>query len=198
MDAHSQKTHQEADVIKDLLKEAETRMHAAIQSLNDDLAGIRTGRATPALVEKLPVEYYGAPTPLVQLASISVPEPRSLLIKPFDPASLKNIERAILVSELGLTPNNDGKQIRLNLPSLTEDRRRELVKVVHSRLEECRVAVRNIRRDLHNDMREFEKEKLISKDDLERGEEELQKITDHFIEDINKHGLHKEQEIMEV
>jgi ribosome recycling factor len=182
----------------DLLKDAETRMHAAIQNLDDDLAGIRTGRATPALVERLPVEYYGAPTPLLQLASISVPEPRSLLIKPFDPSSLKNIERAILVSELSLTPNNDGKQIRLNLPALTEERRRELVKVVHGRLEECRIAVRNVRRDVHNDMREFEKEKLISEDDLERGEEELQKVTDHFIEEINKHGQHKEQEIMEV
>jgi ribosome recycling factor len=185
-------------VIKDLLKEAETRMHAAIQNLDDDLAGIRTGRATPALVEKLPVEYYGAPTPLVQLASISVPDPRSLLIKPFDPSSLKNIERAILISELSLTPNNDGKQIRLNLPALTEDRRHELVKIVHNRLEECRIAVRNIRRDLHNDMREFEKEKLISEDDLERGEVELQKVTDHYIEEINKHGQHKEHDIMEV
>jgi ribosome recycling factor len=190
--------NQEADVIKDLMKEAEIRMHAAIQSLMDDLAGIRTGRATPALVEKLPVEYYGAPTPLVQLASISVPEPRSLLIKPFDPTSLKAIERAILVSDLGLTPNNDGKQIRLNLPSLTEERRRDLVKVVHNRLEESRIAIRNIRRDVHNDMREFEKEKLVSKDDLERGEEELQKVTDHNIEEVNKHGHHKEQEIMEV
>ncbi len=185
-------------MIKDLLKEAETRMHAAIQNLEDDLAGIRTGRATPALVEKLQVEYYGAPTPLVQLASISVPEPRSLLIKPFDPTALKNIERAILISELGLTPNNDGKQIRLNLPALTEDRRHELVKVVHNRLEECRIAVRNIRRDLHNDMRELEKEKLVSEDDLKRGEDDLQKVTDHNIEEINKHGQHKEQEIMEV
>jgi ribosome recycling factor len=185
-------------VIKDILKEAETRMHAAIQSLDDDLAGIRTGRATPALVEKLSVEYYDTPTPLVQLASISVPEQRSLLIKPFDPTSIKNVERAILASDLGLTPSNDGKQIRLNLPPLTEERRRELVKVVHSRLEESRIAVRNIRRDLHNDMREFEKEKLISEDDLKRGEEDLQKITDKHIEDINKHGQHKEQEIMEV
>ena len=185
-------------MIKDLLKEADTRMHAAIQNLDEDLSGIRTGRATPALVERLQVEYFGAPTPLVQLASISVPEPRSLLIKPFDPTSLRNIERAILVSELGLTPNNDGKQIRLNLPALTEDRRRELVKVVHNRLEECRIAVRNIRRDVHNDMREFEKEKLVSEDDLKRGEEDLQKVTDHNIEEINKHGLHKEQEIMEV
>lgn len=185
-------------MIKDLLKEAETRMHAAIQSLDDDLSGIRTGRATPALVEKLSVEYYGAPTPLMQLASISVPEPRSLLIKPFDASSLKNIERAILISDLGLTPNNDGKQIRLNLPPLTEERRRDLVKVVHNRLEEGRIAVRNIRRDALNDLRDFEKEKLISEDDLKRGEEELQKITDRNIEEINKHGQRKEQEIMEV
>ena len=185
-------------MIKDILKEAETRMHAAIQNLDDELATIRTGRATPALVEKLPIEYYGTPTPLIQLASISVPEPRSLLIKPFDPSTLKGIERAILASDLGLTPNNDGKQIRLNLPPLTEDRRRDLVKVVHTRLEECRIAVRNVRRELHNDMREFEKEKLISEDDLKRGEEELQKVTDRNIEEINKHGHHKEQEILEV
>jgi ribosome recycling factor len=189
---------QEAAVIKDILKDAETRMKGAIQNLEDDLAGIRTGRATPALVEKLLVEYYGTPTPLMQLATISVPETRSLLIKPFDPASLKAIERAILASDLGLTPNNDGKQIRLNLPPLTEERRRELVKMMHHRLEECRVAVRNIRRDLLNDMREFEREKLISEDDLKHGEEELQKITDRWIEEINKRGQKKEQEIMEV
>jgi ribosome recycling factor len=134
----------------------------------------------------------------MQLASISVPEPRSLLIKPFDPSTLKGIERAILISDLGLTPNNDGKQIRLNLPALTEERRLDLVKAVHHRLEECRVAVRNVRRDLHNEIREYEKEKLISKDDLLRGEEELQKVTDRWIEEINKHGLKKEHEIMEV
>jgi ribosome recycling factor len=185
-------------VIKDLLKEAETRMHAAIQTLDEDLARIRTGRATPALVEKLPVDYYGNPTPLMQLASISVPEPRGLLIKPFDPSSVKSIERAILASDLGLTPNNDGKQIRLTLPPLTEERRRELVKVVHARLEECRISVRNVRRDVHNDMRDFEKEKLISEDDLKRGEEELQKVTDRNIEEIGKRGQHNEQEIMEV
>ncbi len=185
-------------MIKEIMKEAETKMQSAIQNLDDDLAGIRTGRASPALVERLPVEYYGTPTPLMQLASISVPEPRSLLIKPFDPTSLKGIERAIQVSDLGLTPNNDGKQIRLNLPALTEERRHELVKVVHHRLEESRVAVRNVRRDLHNEVREYEKEKLISKDDLVRGEEELQKVTDRFIEEINKHGVKKEHEIMEV
>jgi ribosome recycling factor len=188
----------EVAMIKDILKEAEVRMHAAIQNLEDDLAGIRTGRASPALVEKLPIDYYDMPTPLMQLASISVPEPRSLLIKPFDPTTLKTIERTILASDLGLTPNNDGKQIRLNLPPLTEERRRELVKVVHNRLEECRVAIRNVRRDLHNDMRDFEKEKLISEDDLKRGEEDLQKITDKYIEEVNEAGKKKEQEIMEV
>ena len=186
------------DEIKDILKDAETRMRGAIQSLSDDLAGIRTGRASPALVERLPVEYYGTPTPLMQLASISVPEPRSLMIKPFDAASIKDIEKAIRASDLGLNPNNDGKVIHLNLPPLNEERRRDLVKHMHHRLEEARVAVRNIRRDLHNDMRDFEKEKLISEDDRIRGEEELQKLTDRFIEEIAKHGHVKEKEIMEV
>jgi ribosome recycling factor len=173
-------------------------MRGAIQVLHDDLAGIRTGRANPGLVEKLPVEYYGTPTPLLQLASISVPEPRSLLIKPFDPTTLKVIEKAIQASELGLNPNNDGKVIHLNLPPLTEERRRDLVKHVHHRLEESKVAVRNIRRDAHNDMRDFEKEKLISEDDLERGEEDLQKLTDRFVEEIGEMGKKKEIEIMEV
>ncbi len=134
----------------------------------------------------------------MQLASISVPEPRSLLIKPFDPTTLKAIEKAIMASDLGLTPNNDGKQIRLNLPPLTEERRRDLVKHVHHRLEEARVAIRNIRRDTHNDMRDFEKEKLISEDELERGESELQKLTDRFIDEIGEMGKKKEVEIMEV
>ena len=188
----------EDEVIKDILKDAESRMQGAIHSLSDDLAAIRTGRASPSLVEKLPVEYYGSPTPLMQLASISVPEPRSLMIKPFDPSTMKSIERAIQASELGLNPNNDGKAIHLNLPPLTEERRRDLVKHVHGRLEEARVAVRNIRRDTHNDMRDYEKEKLISEDDLKRGEDDLQKLTDRFIEEVNKHGQTKEKEIMEV
>ena len=186
------------DEIKDMLKDAESRMHGAIQSLTDDLATIRTGRASPALIEKLPIEYYGSPTPLMQLATISVPEPRSLMIKPFDQTSLKNIERAIQSSDLGLTPNSDGKVIHLNLPPLNEERRRILVKQVHGRLEEARIAIRNIRRDVHNNMREYEKEKLISEDDLERGEEELQKMTDRFVEEVAKHGQTKEKEIMEV
>jgi ribosome recycling factor len=185
-------------VIKDILTDAEHRMRSAIQVLHDDLAAIRTGRASPALVEKLPVEYYGTPTPLLQLASIGVPEPRTLMIKPFDATTVKAIEKAILASDLGLNPNNDGKVIHLNLPPLTEERRRDLVKHVNHRLEESRIAVRNIRRDSHNDMRDFEKEKLISEDDLERGEEELQKLTDKFIEEIAQLGKAKEAEIMEV
>jgi ribosome recycling factor len=191
-------TAQEVIMIKDILKETDARMQLAIVSLEEDLSGIRTGRASPALIERLPVDYFGAPTPLLQLASISVPEPRSLLIRPFDPTTVRTIEKAILASDLGLTPNNDGKSIRLNLPPLTEERRRDLVKLVNNRLEDARIAIRNIRRDQLSDMRDFEKEKLISKDDLERGEEELQKVTDRFIETIRQTGLSKEQEIMEV
>jgi ribosome recycling factor len=185
-------------MIKETIKEAETRMKGAIQSLEEDLSGIRTGRASPALVERLLVEYYGMPTPLMQLATISVPEARQLLIKPFDATSIKAVEKAILASELGLTPNNDGKAIRLNIPPLTEERRRDLVKVVHSRLEESRIAVRNVRRDLIKDLREYEKEKLISEDDLKKAEEELQKLTDKYTQNIDAVGLHKEKEIMEV
>jgi ribosome recycling factor len=185
-------------MLKDIYREAETRMKGAVQALEDDLAGIRTGRASPALVERLQVDYYGSPTPLVQLASIGVPEPRQLLIRPFDQSSLPDIERAIQVSDLGLTPSNDGKNIRLNLPPLTEERRKELVRIVHSRVEEGRVAVRNVRRDLIRDLREFEDEKMISEDERIRGEEELQKITDRYIDEINEVGDRKEKEILEV
>ncbi len=185
-------------MIKDILTDAEHRMKSAIQVLHDDLAGVRTGRASPGLVEKLAIEYYGTPTPLMQLASISVPEPRSIMIKPFDASTLKAIEKAIQASDLGLNPNSDGKVIHLNLPPLNEERRRDLVKHVHHRLEEARIAVRNIRRDAHNDMRDFEKEKLISEDELKRGEEDLQKLTDKFVEEIGAQGKNKEAEIMEV
>ena len=185
-------------MVNDALAEAETRMKGALRALDDDLAGIRTGRASPVLIERLPVEYYGTPTPLVQLATISVPEPRQLAIRPFDPASLKDIERAIQASDLGLTPNNDGKMIRLNIPALTEQRRHELVRVVHNRAEEARVAVRNVRRDVHNDLREFEREKIMSEDDLERGEESLQKLTDKIIEAIGEASKRKEAEVLEV
>lgn len=173
-------------------------MQGAIHALQEDMAGIRTGRAHPGLVEKLQVEYYGAATPLIQLATISVPEARSLVIKPFDQTSLKAIEKAIMVSDLALMPNNDGKQIRLNLPPLNEERRRDIVKHMHGRLEDARVALRNIRRDVLKDIKDFESEKMISEDDLKRGEAEVQKLMDQFTATVEKIGHAKEQEIMEV
>lgn len=184
-------------MVRDAMRDAEARMNGAVRALEEDLSSIRTGRASPALVEKLPVEYYGTPTPLVQLATISVPEPRLLLIRPFDPGSLSDIERAIMASDLSLTPSNDGKVIRLSIPMLTEERRHELVRVVRSRLEDGRIAVRNVRRDVLNDLREFEREKLISEDELHRAEGELQEITDKYIEEINEAGKRKENEILE-
>jgi len=186
------------DMIKDTLREAVERMQAALDMLEEDLSTIRTGRASPSLIERMPVEYYGTNTPLIQLASISVPEPRQLLIRPFDPSTLKDIDRAILASDLGLTPNNDGKAIRLTMPQLTEERRHELVRVVHNRMEETRVRIRNIRRDLIKDLREFEKEGLISEDDQERGEKELQELTDKINDKVQEIGDKKEKEIMEV
>jgi len=185
-------------MIKDTLREAAERMQSALDLLEEDLASIRTGRASPTLVERVPVNYYGTNTPMIQLASISVPEPRQLLIRPFDPATLKDIERALLASDLGLTPNSDGKVIRLSMPQLTEERRHELVRVVHNRMEETRVSIRNVRRDLIRDLREFEKESLISEDDLERGEKDLQELTDKLNKKVEEIGERKEKEIMEV
>jgi ribosome recycling factor len=185
-------------MVNDALAEAELRMKGAIRALEDDLAAIRSGRASPALVEKLNVDYYGTHTPLLQLATISAPEPRLLALRPFDPTSIKAIEKAILASDLGLTPNSDGKMIRLNIPPLTEERRHELVRVVKNRSEEARVSIRNVRRDAQNDIREFEKEKIISEDDLKRGEDELQKLTDHYVDLINQTGQRKETEVLEV
>ena len=185
-------------MLKEAYQEVEARMKGALEVLEEDLGGIRTGRANPTLVEKLQVEYYGSLTPLMQLATITVPEARSLLIRPFDASTLKTIERTILASDLGLTPNNDGKSIRLNLPPLTEERRRELVKVVHHRLEDARISVRNIRRDSIKDIHEFEQEKLISEDERKRAEVEFQKMTDKYIEEVGVIGSRKEKEIMEV
>jgi ribosome recycling factor len=185
-------------VIEDLLKETEERMSKAVTALQNDLMTIRTGRASPSLVERLPVEYYGALTPLNQLATISAPEPRLLTIRPWDASSLSAIEKAILKSDLGLTPNNDGKIIRLVIPRLTEERRQELVKVVARRLEEARVTIRNCRRDGISDLREFENEKLISEDEFYRGKDKMQELTDKFTERVDEVGQNKEQEIMEV
>jgi ribosome recycling factor len=185
-------------MIEDALSEARVRMEGAVDALKADLAGIRTGRATPALVQGIKVEYYGTPTPLNQLATISVPEPNMLLIRPFDPSSLQAIERAILKSELGLTPSNDGRVIRLIIPRLTEERRQELARLVGRRVEDARVAVRNVRRDVLEDLRSFEREKLISEDEMYRGKDRLQELTDEYVERVGEIGEHKEQEIMEV
>lgn len=185
-------------MIADTLKEAEYRMKKAVESLREDLMAIRTGRASPALVERLRVDYYGTPTPLNQLAAISAPEPRLLVIRPWDASILADIEKAILKSELGLTPGNDGAIIRLPIPRLTEERRRELSKVVGRRVEEGRIAVRNIRRDIQEDMRELEKEKLITEDELHKGRDDLQKLHDRYVEQMDEIGKAKQQEIMEV
>ena len=185
-------------MIDEVLEELRERMQKSVDALQDDLLSIRTGRASPALVEKLPVEYYGTATPLNQMASIAAPEPRLLVIRPWDPSSLGDIERAILKSDIGLTPMNDGALIRLSIPRLTEERRRELVKVVSRRVEEARVAVRNLRRDALQDLKEFEKEKMISEDDFYRGKDKVQELTDEFIEKIDEIGQHKEAEVMEI
>lgn len=184
-------------MIDDLLRDSKGRMQTTLDVLSEDLLGIRTGRASPALIEKLQVEYYGSPLSLIQVATISVPEARQLMIRPFDNSSLKAIERAILASDLGLTPSNDGKVIRLNLPPLTEERRRDLVKMVNNRLEDARVAIRNIRRDSNKDLRDFEKEKMISEDELKLGETRLQELTDEMIDQVAVIGKRKEEEIME-
>ena len=185
-------------MIDDVLAEARQAMDKAIQALNNDLAALRTGRASPALVDKLMVEYYGTPTPLKELALISIPEAQLIAIKPYDPGAMKNIERAILQSDLGLTPNNDGKLIRFQIPSLTEERRRDLTKQASRRVEEAKVSVRNIRRSGLDDLRSFEKEKLITEDDLYFGKDELQELTDEYINKIDEIGEAKEQEILEI
>ena len=185
-------------MIEDVLKDAEDRMKSAVKALSEDLQGIRTGRASPALIEHLKVEYYGMPTPLQQLAVINVPEPRILAVKPFNPGDIGAIERAILKSDLGLNPSNDGKTIRLIIPQLTEERRRDLFKHVAKRTEEGRVAIRNIRRDAIEEMREWEKEGEISEDQLHMGQEKAQKLTDRYVVQIDEVGRKKEHEVMEV
>lgn len=185
-------------MLNDIKEDAKKRMAGAIQALEADLSRIRTGRANPALLEGILVDYYNVPTPLQQLASIGIPEPRSLLIRPFDPSTLKEIERGILASDLGLTPNNDGKVVRLNLPVLTEERRKELVRVVKNRAEEARISVRNVRRDLIRDLRDYENEKLISEDEQKRGEDDIQDLTDKYVEQIDSLCEDKEKEVLEV
>jgi ribosome recycling factor len=172
-------------------------MHKALEVLKGDLRTIRTGRASPALLERVMVDYYGQPTPLNQLAVISAPEPTLLVVRPYDPGSLEEIERGILKSDVGLTPSNDGRIIRLPIPRLTEERRQELAKVVRQRVEEGKVALRNIRRDTLEDLREFEKEGLLSEDEFYRGKEKLQDLIDRYSEQMEEISTRKQREIIE-
>jgi ribosome recycling factor len=186
------------DMLADVIADAEKKMQKAIEHLDHDLVTIRTGRANASLVDRIHVDYYGSEMPLNQVASINVPEARLIVIQPWDKASISAIEKAILKSELGLTPSNDGNVIRIALPQLTEERRRDLVKVVHKRVEEGRVAVRNIRREAHDDIRDLRKENMATDDDVKAGEQRLQRVTDRFIAEADRLGQQKEAEVMAV
>jgi ribosome recycling factor len=185
-------------MIEETLKDAEHRMNGAVAALDRDLDTVRTGRARPSLVESLKVEYYGTPTPLNQMASINAPEPRLITIQPWDKSALGTIEKAIQKSDLGLNPTNDGNIIRLAIPQLTEDRRKELVKVVHKKVEDARVAVRNVRRDALEQLRKLQHDKQVSDDEERRAQDQLQKVTDKYIAEVDKHGQAKEKELLEV
>lgn len=182
----------------DVLGDAERRMQKAVEALKQDIASIRTGRASSALIERITVDYYGTPTPINQVASISIPEARLLVIQPWDRKLLTDIEKAIQKSDLGINPNNDGQVIRLAIPPLNEERRREMVKTLHKKLDEHKVAIRNVRRDAHDKFREREKKKELSEDELKRSTERLQKLTDRYIDEMDKVGKSKELEILEV
>lgn len=184
--------------VESLLKHAEERMEHSIDHLKHDLGGFRTGRANPTLLERIHVDYYGTPTPLTQVANVSVPEARQLLIQPWDRSMLQTIEKAIQKSDLGINPQNDGQVIRLNMPPLTEERRKDLIKQVHKRVEEGRVAVRNVRRDVIEHLRQMQKNKQISEDDLKRFEQQVDKITHKYVELADKAQAAKEQELMEI
>jgi ribosome recycling factor len=185
-------------MIDDIKQDADHRMRGAIEALQRELSGIRTGRASPALVERLHVDYYGASTPLNQLAGVSAPESRLLVIQPWDRGSMSAIEKAILKSELGLTPNSDGTVIRLSIPPLTEERRKTLVKLVRTKVEEGKVAVRNVRRDAVDNIRDMTREHLIGEDDERRGLHEIEVVTKHYIDEADHLGQNKEAEVLEV
>jgi ribosome recycling factor len=185
-------------MIEDVMDDAEVRMGKAIDALRRDLSTIRTGRASPSLVERLSVDYYGSSTPLNQLAGISVPEPRLLVIQPWDRGSMAAIEKAIQKSELGLNPTNDGQVVRIAIPALTEERRKQLVKLVHGHVEEAKVALRNIRRDAMTHVKELLTEKLIGEDDERRAEHQVDELTKRYVSDAERVGKAKEQEVLEV
>lgn len=181
-----------------ILKDAESRMKKSVAAMEEEFAGLRTGRASAAMFDKIRVQYYGNPTPINQVASISVPESRLVVIQPWDKGALADIEKAIHSSELSLNPSNDGKVIRISIPPLTEERRKEIVKMAKNIAEQSRVAVRNIRRDANEELKKSEKESEISEDDLKRGEENIQKLTDQYVEQINTLLSAKETEILEI
>lgn len=182
----------------DLFEDAERRMQKAIEALKQDVNAIRAGRASSSLVDRITIEYYGAPTPLNQVASVSTPEARLLVIQPWDRKLLADIEKAIQKSDLGINPNNDGQVIRLNIPPMSEERRRDLVKTLHKKLDEHKVAIRNVRRDIQDKLRDREKKKEVSEDELKRSTERLQKLTDRYVDEMDKVGKAKESEILEV
>lgn len=185
-------------MIEEVLRNIEEKMKRSVVALEVELASIRTGRATPALIEHVKVEYAGVPTPLKQIASISVPEARLLVIQPWDRSSISNIEKAILKSDLGLNPTSDGNLVRISIPPLTDERRQEMIKVVHKRIEEGRVAIRNLRREAMDELKRLEKDKDISQDEHKRASEQLQKLTDSFITNAEQSGQAKEAELAEV
>jgi len=185
-------------MIDEVHANTERKMKRAIEALQHDLASVRTGRASPSLLERVNVDYYGAPTPLNGVATISVPEPRLILIQPWDKKMLPVIEKALQKSDLGLTPSSDGNVVRLPIPALNEERRRDLVKQVHKRLEEARIAVRNCRRDAIDELRKGERDKQVSEDDVKRAQDRLQKLTDTFIAQVDDVGKRKESEVLEI
>ncbi len=185
-------------MIKDILRDAEDKMQKSIEFLAKDLSTLRAGRANPAMVEKITVEYYGETTPINQLGNITVPEARLLVIQPWDKSIIPDIEKAIFRSDLGITPSNDGVVIRIAIPQLTEERRKELVKVVKKKGEETKVAIRNIRRESNDMLKMSEKEKLISEDENKKGMDEIQKFTDKYVKNVDQVLQAKEKDIMEV
>ena len=184
--------------VEDTLHDADQKMRGAVSVVRDELAGIRTGRANAKILDRVSVDYYGTKTPLNQLASFSVPEPRLLVIQPFDKNAMGAMEKAIMQSDLGLTPSNDGNVIRLAFPTLTEERRKELIRIAHERAEEARVAVRNVRRHAKDTLERLEHDHEISEDDLKRSEKELQRLTDQFVAEVDQALGHKEKELGEV
>lgn len=185
-------------MINDILSETRSKMKSTLLVFEEDLHGIRGNRASVGLVDRLMVEYYGQETELRQLANISTPEAMQILIRPYDAGAVKDIERAIQQSDIGINPNVDGTSIRLNMPALTRERRQDLVKVLHRRVEDARVSIRNIRRSANEDLRDFEREKMISEDDRKHGEDEVQKLTDEYIAKIEEMGKEKEADILEL